>query len=126
MGVDDHDGSRVSRGLRGGDDPSMPRPVAAGHEVTGMARRESKQAIREPGAVPVVADALTNRLRTEGTDRGGRAVMVPSRETSVMAGDDAAAGFRQMQSPFLARGPATPAPVTRKPNAPRGGSTTGI
>jgi nucleoside-diphosphate-sugar epimerase len=85
----------------------VPRLVSAGHEVTGMTRSESKQAmIRELGAVPVVADALdpdqvaeavgrarpdvivheltaigaldmrhfdrdfalTNRLRTEGTD----------------------------------------------------------
>ena len=85
----------------------VPRLVAAGHEVTGMTRSESKQSmIRELGAVPVVADALdpdqvaeavgrarpevivhqltaigamdlrhfdrdfalTNRLRTEGTD----------------------------------------------------------
>jgi nucleoside-diphosphate-sugar epimerase len=85
----------------------VPRLVAAGHEVHGMTRRESKQAmLRELGAVPVVADALdpdqvaeavararpdvivhqltalaglnmrhperevalTNRLRTEGTD----------------------------------------------------------
>jgi nucleoside-diphosphate-sugar epimerase len=86
----------------------VPRLVAAGHEVHGMTRSESKQAmLRELGAVPVVADALdpdqvaeavgvakpdvivhqltaipagldlrhldrdfalTNRLRTEGTD----------------------------------------------------------
>jgi nucleoside-diphosphate-sugar epimerase len=86
----------------------VPRLVASGHEVYGMTRSESKQAIlRELGAVPVVADALdpdqvadavgrarpdvivhqltaipavldlrhfdrdfalTNRLRTEGTD----------------------------------------------------------
>jgi nucleoside-diphosphate-sugar epimerase len=86
----------------------VPRLVAAGHEVHGMTRSESKQAIlHELGAVPVVADALnpdqvaeavgrarpevifhqltaipatldlrhfdrdfalTNRLRTEGTD----------------------------------------------------------
>ncbi len=85
----------------------VPRPVAAGHEVHGMTRSESKQAmLYELGAVPVVADALdpdqvaeavgrarpdvivheltaigavdmrhfdrdfalTNRLRTEGTD----------------------------------------------------------
>ncbi len=86
----------------------VPRLVAAGHEVTGMTRSESKQAmLYELGAVPVVADALdpdqvaeavgtarpevivhqltaipasldlrhvnrdfalTNRLRTEGTD----------------------------------------------------------
>jgi nucleoside-diphosphate-sugar epimerase len=37
----------------------VPRLVAAGHEVHGMTRGESKQAtIRELGAVPVVADAL--------------------------------------------------------------------
>ncbi len=85
----------------------VPRLVAAGHEVHGMTRSESKQAmLSELGAVPVVADALdpdqvaeavgrarpdvivhqltaigsldprhfdrdfalTNRLRTEGTD----------------------------------------------------------
>jgi nucleoside-diphosphate-sugar epimerase len=85
----------------------VPRLVEAGHEVHGMTRHESKQAmLRELGAVPVVADALdpdqvaeavgkarpdvivhqltaigaldmrhfdrdfalTNRLRTEGTD----------------------------------------------------------
>lgn len=37
----------------------VPRLVAAGHEVTGMTRSESKQAmLSELGAVPVVADAL--------------------------------------------------------------------
>jgi nucleoside-diphosphate-sugar epimerase len=37
----------------------VPRLVAAGHEVHGMTRRESKQALlHELGAVPVVADAL--------------------------------------------------------------------
>jgi nucleoside-diphosphate-sugar epimerase len=85
----------------------VPRLVAAGHEVHGMTRSESKQAmLRELGAVPAVVDALdadqvaeavavarpdvivhqltaiealdmrhfdrafalTNRLRTEGTD----------------------------------------------------------
>src|SRR5215469_14104568 len=85
----------------------VPRLVAAGHEVYGMTRSESKQAmLRELGPVPAVADALdpdqvaqavgrvepevivhqltsigaldlrhfdrdfalTNRLRTEGTD----------------------------------------------------------
>jgi len=97
----------------------VPRLVAAGHEVHGMTRSESKQAmLRELGAVPVVADALdlnqvaevvgrarpdaivhqltaipdkldmrhfdrdfalTNRLRTEGTDHllsAGKAVGV--------------------------------------------------
>jgi nucleoside-diphosphate-sugar epimerase len=37
----------------------VPRLVAAGHEVTGMTRSESKQVmLAELGAVPVVADAL--------------------------------------------------------------------
>jgi nucleoside-diphosphate-sugar epimerase len=37
----------------------VPRLVAAGHEVVGMTRTESKQAwLREAGATPVVADAL--------------------------------------------------------------------
>jgi nucleoside-diphosphate-sugar epimerase len=37
----------------------VPRLVAAGHEVVGMTRTESKQAaLRELGATPVVADAL--------------------------------------------------------------------
>src|ERR687889_732131 len=96
----------------------VPRLVRAGHEVHGMPRSESKQAmLHELGAVPVVADALdpdqvaeavgrarpevivhqltaigaldlrhfdrdfalTNRLRTEGTDhllRAGREVGV--------------------------------------------------
>ena len=96
----------------------VPRLVEVGHEVHGMTRSESKQAmLRELGAVPVVADALdpeqvaeavgrarpdvivhqltaigaldmrhfdrdfalTNRLRTEGTDHllsAGQAVGV--------------------------------------------------
>jgi nucleoside-diphosphate-sugar epimerase len=97
----------------------VPRLVAAGHEVHGMTRSESKQAtLHDLGAVPVVADALdpdqvakavggvrpdviveeltaapakldlrhfdhdfalTNRLRTEGTDHllsAGQAVGV--------------------------------------------------
>ncbi len=37
----------------------VPRLVAAGHEVHGMTRSESKQAmLRDLGAVPVIADAL--------------------------------------------------------------------
>ena len=37
----------------------VPRLVDAGHEVHGMTRSESKQALlRDLGAVPVVADAL--------------------------------------------------------------------
>src|SRR5918912_4003049 len=109
----------------------VPRLVAAGHEVHGMTRSESKQAmLYELGAVPVVADALdpdqvaeaagrarpdvivheltaipgavdmrhfdrdfalTNRLRTEGTDYllsagqavGGRGVFAPRHLTSL-------------------------------------------
>jgi uncharacterized protein YbjT (DUF2867 family) len=37
----------------------VPRLVEAGHEVHGMTRSESKQAmLRELGAVPALADAL--------------------------------------------------------------------
>jgi nucleoside-diphosphate-sugar epimerase len=76
----------------------VPRLVEAGHEVHGMTRSESKQAmLHELGAVPVVIVhqltaigavdmrhfdrdfALTNRLRTEGTDHllsAGQAVGV--------------------------------------------------
>jgi nucleoside-diphosphate-sugar epimerase len=37
----------------------VPRLVAAGHEVTGITRSESKQAmLHELGAVPAAADAL--------------------------------------------------------------------
>ena len=37
----------------------VPRLVAGGHEVTGMTRSPSKQALlRELGAAPVLADAL--------------------------------------------------------------------
>ncbi len=40
----------------------VPRLVAAGHEVHGMTRSESKQELlHELGAVPVVADALDPR-----------------------------------------------------------------
>lgn len=97
----------------------VPRLVAAGHEVVGMTRSDSKRGLlRELGAEPVVADALdpdqvaeavaharpevivhqltaistldtrhfdrdfalTNRLRTEGTDyllSAGQAIRVP-------------------------------------------------
>jgi nucleoside-diphosphate-sugar epimerase len=74
----------------------VPRLVEAGHEVHGMTRSESKQAmLRELGAVPTVADALDPdhvveavgrakpdvivHQRTEGTDHllsAGRAVGV--------------------------------------------------
>ena len=46
----------------------VPRLVAAGHDVHGMTRSESKRALlSELGAVPVVADALDPR-----SGRGGR------------------------------------------------------
>jgi nucleoside-diphosphate-sugar epimerase len=106
----------------------VPRLVAAGHEVHGMTRHESKRAtLGELGAVPVVADALdpdqvaeavgaakpdvivhqltaigaldmrhfdrdfalTNRLRTEGTDHllsAGQAVGVQRFVAQAIAG----------------------------------------
>jgi nucleoside-diphosphate-sugar epimerase len=106
----------------------VPRLVAAGHEVHGMTRSESKQAmLYDMGAVPVVADALdpeqvaeavgrakpevivhqltaigpldmrhfdrdfalTNRLRTEGTDHllsAGQAVGVKRFVAQAIAG----------------------------------------
>jgi len=106
----------------------VPRLVEAGHEVHGMTRSESKQAVlHELGAVPVVADALdpdqvaeavararpdvivhqltairaidmrhfdrdfalTNRLRTEGTDHllsAGQAMGVRRFVTQGVAG----------------------------------------
>jgi len=57
----------------------VPRLVAAGHEVDGMTRYESKQAmLEELGAVPVVAvdggdrAALRHVLRAGHIDRTGR------------------------------------------------------
>ena len=48
----------------------VPRLVAAGHEVHGMTRSESKQAmLRELGAVPVVADALDPAQVAEAVGR---------------------------------------------------------
>ena len=55
----------------------VPRLVAAGHEVHGMTRSGSKQAmIREPGAVPVVADALDPGQVTEAVTRARPEVIV--------------------------------------------------
>jgi nucleoside-diphosphate-sugar epimerase len=55
----------------------VPRLVAAGHEVTGMTRSESKQAmIRELGAVPVVADALDPDQVAEAVGRARPDVIV--------------------------------------------------
>jgi nucleoside-diphosphate-sugar epimerase len=55
----------------------VPRLVAAGHEVTGMTRSGSKQAlIRELGAVPVVADALDPDQVAEAVGRARPDVIV--------------------------------------------------
>src|ERR671923_903445 len=55
----------------------VPRLVAAGHEVHGMTRRESKQAmLRELGAVPVVANALDPDQVAEAVGRAGPDVIV--------------------------------------------------
>lgn len=55
----------------------VPRLVAAGHEVHGMTRSESKQAmLRELGAVPAVADALDPDQVTEAVGRATPDVIV--------------------------------------------------
>jgi nucleoside-diphosphate-sugar epimerase len=55
----------------------VPRLVAAGHEVHGMTRSESKQAmLDELGAVPVVADALDPDQVAEAVGRARPEVIV--------------------------------------------------
>ena len=55
----------------------VPRLVAAGHEVTGMTRSESKQAmVRELGAMPVVADALEPHAVADAVGRARPEVIV--------------------------------------------------
>jgi nucleoside-diphosphate-sugar epimerase len=55
----------------------VPRLVAAGHEVHGMTRSESKQAmLSELGAVPVVADALDPDQVAEAVGRAKPHVIV--------------------------------------------------
>jgi nucleoside-diphosphate-sugar epimerase len=55
----------------------VPRLVATGHEVHGMTRSESKQAmLHELGAVPVVADALHPDQVAEAVTRAGPDVIV--------------------------------------------------
>lgn len=55
----------------------VPRLVAAGHEVVGMTRSESKQAmLRELGATPVVADALNPEQVAEAVATAGPDVVV--------------------------------------------------
>jgi nucleoside-diphosphate-sugar epimerase len=66
----------------------VPRLVAAGHEVYGRTRSESKEAmLRELGAVPVVADApdadqvahtvAHTKLANAGTGRGAIIAPIP-------------------------------------------------
>src|ERR671918_2879473 len=65
----------------------VPRLVEAGHEVHGMTRRESKQAmLRELGAVPVVADALDPDQVAEAVGRAGPDVIV--HQLTALAGVD--------------------------------------
>jgi nucleoside-diphosphate-sugar epimerase len=54
----------------------VPRLVAAGHEVHGMTRSESKQGmLRDMGAVPAVADALDPADATvAAVERGSRGI----------------------------------------------------
>src|SRR5215207_3595663 len=55
----------------------VPRLVAAGHEVHGMTRSESKQAmLHELGAVPAVADALDPDQVAEAVGRARPDVIV--------------------------------------------------
>jgi nucleoside-diphosphate-sugar epimerase len=55
----------------------VPRLVAAGHDVTGMTRSESKAAlIRELGAVPAIADALDPDQVAEAVGRARPDVIV--------------------------------------------------
>jgi nucleoside-diphosphate-sugar epimerase len=65
----------------------VPRLVAAGHEVHGMTRRGSKQAmLRELGAVPVVADALDPDQVAEAVGRARPEVIV--HQLTALAGAD--------------------------------------
>lgn len=55
----------------------VPRLVAAGHEVHGLTRRESKQAmLHDLGAVPVVADALDPDQVAEAVGRARPDVII--------------------------------------------------
>jgi nucleoside-diphosphate-sugar epimerase len=134
----------------------VPRLVAAGHEVHGMTRSESKRRlVRDMGAVPVVADALdaeqvaaavarvrpdvivhqltaipgtldmrhfdrefamTNRLRTEGTDHllsAGHAVGVRRFVAQSVAAFGAYGGIEPVQAEEHAFA-AAPAPPLRE------------
>jgi nucleoside-diphosphate-sugar epimerase len=66
----------------------VPRLVAAGHEVHGMTRSESKQAmLYELGAVPAVADALDSDQVAEAVGRANPEVIV-HQLTAIPAGLD--------------------------------------
>jgi nucleoside-diphosphate-sugar epimerase len=66
----------------------VPRLVAAGHEVHGMTRSESKQAmLSELGAVPVVADALDSDQVAEAVG-GARPDVIVHQLTSIPASLD--------------------------------------
>jgi nucleoside-diphosphate-sugar epimerase len=70
----------------------VPRLVAAGHEVHGMTRSESKQAmLDEMGAVPVVADALNPDQVAEAVGKAKPDVIV--HQLTALAGE----GFRGLK-----------------------------
>ena len=74
-GVDDESVCRRSDGAIGKQ--LVPRLVETGHEVHGMTRSESKQAmLHELGAVPVVADALDPDQVAEAVGRARPDVIV--------------------------------------------------
>ncbi len=75
----------------------VPRLVEAGHEVHGMTRSESKQAlVRELGAVPVVADALDAEQVAEAVGRAKPDVIV--HELTALTGVD----MRHIERDFAA------------------------
>jgi nucleoside-diphosphate-sugar epimerase len=70
----------------------VPRLVASGHEVHGMTRSESKQAmLDEMGAVPVVADALDPHQVAEAVGKAKPDVIV--HQLTALAGE----GFRGLK-----------------------------
>ena len=93
----------------------VPRLVAAGHEVHGMTRSESKQAmLDELGAVPVVADALDREQVAEAVGRARPDVIV--HQLTALAGVAALHGTRRRadQPPADARAPTTCSPPGRR------------
>ena len=95
----------------------VPRLVAAGHEVHGMTRSESKQAmIRELGAVPVVADALDPDQVAEAVGRARPDVIV--HQLTALAGVDA---LTRNAIPRRPTGCGPRAPITCSPPGRRWG-----